>query len=84
MLNLFVLIIIDQFEENYINTNNPLKKYRTDVEKFKEIWVNFTKENFGLKLNSKFLINFLLCLDIDFNFGKLNIIFYGIKSLLLF
>jgi len=28
MLNLFVLIIIEQFQENYINPDNPLKNFQ--------------------------------------------------------
>lgn len=60
MLNLFVLVILRQFEENYINPDNPLQNYKYDVSKFKEAWVNFTKDEDGMKLNEKNLVEFFI------------------------
>ena len=42
MLNLFVLIILNNFEANYINPDNPLKKFKEDKE-------NFTSSNYLIK-----------------------------------
>jgi len=36
MMNLFVLIIIEQFEENYINPDNPLNDFTYSEEDFKK------------------------------------------------
>ncbi len=36
MLNLFILILMSTFEENYINNDNPIETYSNYIEKFKE------------------------------------------------
>ena len=60
MLNLFVLVIIQQFEENYINANNPLENFKEFIEYFKEKWTIFTKKEHGKKLNQNLLVDFIL------------------------
>ncbi|EGR31607.1 hypothetical protein IMG5_106200 [Ichthyophthirius multifiliis] len=60
MMNLFVLIIIDQFEQNYINTENPLNEFQEFEENFKTVWVKYTKQNNGIKINQRFLTDFYL------------------------
>ena len=36
MLNLFILILMSTFEENYISHDNPIEAYSSFIEKFKE------------------------------------------------
>lgn len=38
MLNLFILVIIQQFEKYYLPEENVLGKYKTDVESFMKVW----------------------------------------------
>ena len=68
MLNLFVLIILEQFEENYLQPNNPLKKYKENASKFKEIWAIFTEENLGINIHLNKITDFMLKLDTHFEF----------------
>jgi len=39
MLNLFILILMSTFEDNYINQDNPIEAYSSFIEKFKEQWI---------------------------------------------
>lgn len=47
MLNLFVLIILNDFEEYNLNKDNPVEKFKDNLEKFKEIWSEFSKDYKG-------------------------------------
>ena len=50
MLNLFVLIIIQQFETYYLPDDNILKNFKNDLDIFKVNWTAFTKEHNCLKV----------------------------------
>lgn len=39
MLNLFILVVLTQFEENFLNDDNPLNHFNDMEEDFKDIWV---------------------------------------------
>lgn len=41
MLNLFILVLMQNFEENYINEDNPINNFNDNSEKFKKMWVNY-------------------------------------------
>lgn len=41
MLNLFILVLMQNFEENYINVDNPISNFADMTEKFKEKWIVF-------------------------------------------
>jgi hypothetical protein len=43
MLNLFILVIIQQFEEYYLPDDNVLQRFKDDLEKFKFTWTEHTK-----------------------------------------
>lgn len=72
MLNLFVLVILDQFDANYNNPDNPLQlqNFQEDMEKFKEVWVSMTAKDYGIKINQKNLVDFFLKLNQPLGFGK--------------
>ena len=38
MVNLFVLVILREFNEHFYNTDNPLNQYSEDLNMFKEDW----------------------------------------------
>lgn len=44
MINLFVLIILSEFEENFINEDGAKNKFQEIGEEFKELWVKYTKK----------------------------------------
>lgn len=71
MLNLFVLVILDEFNSNYIDPDNPLQlqSYQMDVETFKNDWALFTAKDFGVKINEKQLLEFFFKLKEPLGFG---------------
>jgi voltage-dependent calcium channel L type alpha-1S len=44
MLNLFILVIIQQFELYYLVDDNILQKFRDDLSNFKKTWGIFSRE----------------------------------------
>lgn len=42
MLNLFILVIIQQFETYYVSEDNPLEQFRENSERFNKTWEKFT------------------------------------------
>ena len=71
MFNIFVLIVLQQYEENYISTDNPLQHYNKDINTFKEKWVHNTFKQHGLRLNQTDIIRFFLNLPPPLGFGNL-------------
>ena len=51
MLNLFILVLMQNFEENYINTDNPIQNFSNNAEDFKVEWMNFCNKNQILYIN---------------------------------
>lgn len=49
-LQLFVLIVLDQFEANYINENNPLGIFALFEEDFRENWITVTAKYHSEKI----------------------------------
>mgnify|MGYP006087555809 CR=1 FL=1 len=39
MLNLFILVLMQNFEENYISADNPIQNFTDLTDKFKEKWI---------------------------------------------
>jgi hypothetical protein len=39
MLNLFILVIITQFETYYVSDDNPIKKFSKNLELFMKTWI---------------------------------------------
>jgi hypothetical protein len=44
MLNLFILVLMQNFEENYINTDNPIQNFEDMTEQFKEEWIKYSTD----------------------------------------
>ncbi|CAD8085427.1 unnamed protein product [Paramecium sonneborni] len=63
MLNLFILIILDQYEINYFNSDNPLNKFQEYENMFIESWSKFAKEDKGMKMNQQQLVPLLLDME---------------------
>ena len=50
MVNLFVLVILREFDKHFYNTDNPLNQYATDVETFKSHWNAIAHTYRGVKI----------------------------------
>lgn len=54
MLNLFILVIITQFDTYYVSEDNPIKKFTKNLEIFMKIWEEFTVQKYRcIKLREK-------------------------------
>lgn len=69
LFNLFTSVIIEEFKDNYINTDNPMKNYSEDTAKFKESWAKFTVHYSGQKLSEKKVVELMLDLKKPLGFG---------------
>ncbi|KAL4477034.1 hypothetical protein ABPG72_011731 [Tetrahymena utriculariae] len=78
MMNLFVLIIINQFEENYIDPDNPLQNFTESEKNFKQFWGIMTEKEQGIKIHERFLTDFYFQLEqplgYDYNMKKKNFV----------
>ena len=53
MLNLFILVIIQQFSKYYLEDDNPLSRFEEDFEDFKCAWQIFTERYQCTKIKTK-------------------------------
>lgn len=47
MLNLFILVIIQQFEKYYLPKDNMITKFMKDFESFMRVWKEFTMDRYS-------------------------------------
>lgn len=59
MLNLFILVIIQQFETYYLDEDNVISRFKEDIEMFKVTWTHFTKDLNCLKIKDTRLVAFM-------------------------
>ena len=60
MLNLFILVIIQQFSKYYLDEDNPLSRFEEDFEGFRDAWKLFTDNYQCTKLNMKHVGQFFM------------------------
>lgn len=53
MLNLFILIVLQDFEEYNLKKDNPLEEYKDQLENFKAVWNEFSQEHHGVRTHFK-------------------------------
>ena len=58
MLNLFVLIIVDQYDKYVKRGDSPGQIFNDLAVNFRKKWAVMAKETNGIKLPSKYLIDF--------------------------
>lgn len=58
MLNLFILVIIQQFETYYVADDNPIKTFNSNFEVFHEVWVERTKKHKVVRIRERDVIDF--------------------------
>ena len=51
MLNMFIMVIIQLFDDFYINTDNILNEWKDKENDFQKVWVKFTEETQGAKMH---------------------------------
>jgi len=51
MINLFVLVIIEQFEKYYNAENNPIEIFKGNVATFKNVWSEHSAKTQGFKIS---------------------------------
>jgi len=49
MLNLFILVIIQQFEKYYLPQDNMITKFKIDQGRFMDVWAEFTMNKYNCK-----------------------------------
>lgn len=69
MVNVFILIIIQQFEQNQIEEENPIQTFKENLENFRKIWAEFSAGNDTAFINQKNLIDFYMKLEPPLGFG---------------
>ncbi|CAD8053314.1 unnamed protein product [Paramecium primaurelia] len=60
MLNLFVLIILDQYERFYFNSDNPLQRFQEFEDDFVDGWAPLASETKGQQIHQDLLIQLML------------------------
>jgi hypothetical protein len=59
MLNLFILVIIQQFDTYYVSDDNPINKFKENKETFMKVWVDYTSVQYRcVKIREKKLYEF--------------------------
>ena len=63
MLNLFILVVLEEVEANFLATDNPVSKFRTLYEDhFTRVWEKFTLQWGCTKIHEKQLMKFFTSL----------------------
>ena len=62
MLNLFILVIIQQFQKYYLEDDNCLERFEADFEDFKTAWKNFSGPYQCTKMKPKKVPEFIMLL----------------------
>jgi hypothetical protein len=63
MLNLFILVIIQQFDQYYLSDDNVLAKFEKDLYIFKNSWTKFAKSNKCIKVKDNKLVAFFKSME---------------------
>ncbi|CAD8200926.1 unnamed protein product [Paramecium octaurelia] len=70
LLNLFVLGLIEQFEQFFQLQNSLIQTYVENIDKIKTVWCKYSSETQGQAMNYKFLCKFLLDIGKPLGGGK--------------
>ena len=69
MLNLFLMVTLQQYDEFTNKNYNPIEKFESFLGEFNSSWNKFTTpEDNGIRIKKEFLVNFFM----DYNWKKLN------------
>ena len=59
LINLFILVLISQFENYCLNPENPVHSFNDHLEKFRNTWSLLTVRNQGVKIKATNIVDFL-------------------------
>jgi hypothetical protein len=59
LINLFILVLINQFEDYHFHQDNPLHTFKDYLDKFVKLWGLYTYKFDGIKLDANKLKKFL-------------------------
>lgn len=66
MLNLFVLVVLQQYDDFKAKSENPVEKFNEILENFKKAWNHYSSErDKGYRINVDQLSNFLMELECE-------------------
>lgn len=64
MLNLFLLVTLQQYDDFYKKKENPIEKFNDILDAFKKSWNKYsTESDNGYRININQISNFLMELD---------------------
>lgn len=62
LINLFILVLLQQFENYSLNPNNPLHTFKDYIAKFRKVWGKFIDVKQPMRIHSKYLVRFFTAL----------------------
>jgi len=71
LLNLFILVIVQQFQKVHLDQDGPVQLFQRDYETILAVWINFTSKYQCKKLNCAKLCDFLKALPPPLGFSDL-------------
>ena len=72
MLNLFILVIIQQFQKLYLDSEGSLQKFNRANEVVVASWIRFTEKHHCIKLNAKFIYDFMKAIPAPLGFSDMS------------
>lgn len=72
VINLFMLVVVQEFEENYFNEMNVRSKFELLSDGLQTVWSKFTVDSKGESIKSSRLQEFFQCLPQPYGFRKLK------------
>lgn len=63
LTNLFILVLLQQFQDSEQNSKNPLQEFHEHVNKFRNIWIECTAKYKGQKIHKNTLLRFFKLLE---------------------
>ena len=68
LINLFILVLIRQFENYSLNPENPIHTFNDYLEKFRNIWSLFTVKEYGHRIKENLIVDFFKSLKSPLGF----------------
>ena len=71
MLNLFLLVTLQQYDDFHRKKTNPIEKFNEILDNFKKAWNKFsTESDEGYRIKNDNMTNFILLLEGELNRKK--------------
>lgn len=73
MLNLFLLVTLQQYDDFHRKKTNPIEKFNEIMDDFKKAWNKFSTEtDDGFRIKNENMTNFILLLEGELNRKKIK------------